>query len=199
MYAVNPTGNQTTPDSSVLLLSPSTHGDSPLLDSSLNTTVKRKRRHKHSYLPDHLDNPSNSKRFNSSTNENDQGLEEENVKKDNKCLIGMELRENGTKLCDDVIEHHSSTSLEMTISFLFSLLFETDIQNRNGKRRSPQWSDFNQSWKHANLRQYRRDLSSPFIHRRTTRSCDQSRRMHRHRIPRQCKYITPKTFDFFSR
>jgi hypothetical protein len=97
MYAVNLTGNQTTtPDSSVLLLSPSTHGDSPLLDSSLNTTVKRKRRHKHSYIADHIDNTPNSKRFNSSTNENDNEdiLEKPvNMKKDNKYLIGMELRE----------------------------------------------------------------------------------------------------------
>jgi hypothetical protein len=102
MYAVNLTGNQTiatTPDSSVLLLSPSTHGESPLLDTSLNTTVKRKRRHKHSHRSDHIDNTPNSKRFNSSTNENDDGLDEDivekqqNVKKDNKYLIGMELRE----------------------------------------------------------------------------------------------------------
>jgi hypothetical protein len=94
MYAVNLTGNQTTtPDSSVLLLSPSTHGDSPLLDSSLNTTVKRKRRHKHSYIVDHIDNTHNSKRFNNSTNENDNGLDEDSIKKDNKYLIGMELRE----------------------------------------------------------------------------------------------------------
>jgi hypothetical protein len=79
MYAVNLTGNQTTatPESSVLLFSPSTHGDSPLLDSSLNTTVKRKRRHKHSYINDQIDHAPNSKRFNSSTNENDNGLDED--------------------------------------------------------------------------------------------------------------------------
>ena len=74
MYAVNLTNNQTTattPDSSLLLLSPSTHGDSPLLDTSLNTTVKRKRRHKHSYIVDQVDITPNSKRFNNSTNEND--------------------------------------------------------------------------------------------------------------------------------
>jgi hypothetical protein len=102
MYAVDLTGTQTTtttPDSSVLLLSPSTHGDSPLLDTSLNTTVKRKRRHKHSYINEHIDHTPNSKRFNSSTNENDNGLDEDivekqqNIKKDNKYLIGMELRE----------------------------------------------------------------------------------------------------------
>jgi hypothetical protein len=81
MYAVNLTNNQTTstPESSLLLLSPSTHGDSPLLDSSLNTTVKRKRRHKHSYIPDQIDNTPNSKRFNSSTNENDNGFDEDSV------------------------------------------------------------------------------------------------------------------------
>ena len=78
MYAVNLTGNlTTTPDSSVLLLSPSTHGDSPLLDTSLNTTVKRKRRHKNSYRNDHIDNTPNSKRFNNSANENDNGLDED--------------------------------------------------------------------------------------------------------------------------
>jgi len=81
MYSVNLTSNQTTtPDSSVLLLSPSIIGDSPLLDSSLNTTVKRKRRHKHSYIGDQIDNAPNSKRFNNSTNENDNGLDENNVK-----------------------------------------------------------------------------------------------------------------------
>ena len=75
MYAVNLNTNQTTtPDSSLLLLSPSTHGDSPLLDSSLNTTVKRKRRHKHSYISDPIDHTPNSKRFNSSTNENENVL-----------------------------------------------------------------------------------------------------------------------------
>lgn len=98
MYAVNQTTGAT-PDTSLVLPSPSTHGDSPLLDTSLNTTVKRKRRHKHSYLQDQIDPIPHSKRFNSSTNEND----EENtstpldkpviVKKDNKHLIGMELRE----------------------------------------------------------------------------------------------------------
>lgn len=101
MYAVTFTNSQTsttTPDSSLLLLSPSTHGDSPLLDSSLNTTVKRKRRHKHSYLPDQIDHTPNSKRFNNSTNENESendSLTDKvvNMKKDNKYLIGMELRE----------------------------------------------------------------------------------------------------------
>jgi hypothetical protein len=73
MYAVNLTSNQTTttPDSSLLLLSPSTQGNSPLLDTSLNTTVKRKRRHKHSHRTDQIDNVPNSKRFNSSNNEDD--------------------------------------------------------------------------------------------------------------------------------
>ncbi|CAF1683155.1 unnamed protein product, partial [Adineta ricciae] len=100
MYAVNLTNNQTTtttPDSSLLLLSPSTHGDSPLLDTSLNTTVKRKRRHKHSYIADQIDITPNSKRFNNSINENDEEclLEkpQPSMKKDNKQLIGMELRE----------------------------------------------------------------------------------------------------------
>jgi len=80
MYAINLTANQTTtPDSSLLLLSPSAHGNSPLLDSSLNTTVKRKRRHKHSYKSDQIDTTPNSKRFNSSTNENDHGLDEDIV------------------------------------------------------------------------------------------------------------------------
>jgi hypothetical protein len=81
MYTVNLTDNKTTttPDSSLLLLSPSTHGDSPLLDTSLNTTIKRKRRHKHSYIADQIDNTPNSKRFNSSSNnnENDHGLDED--------------------------------------------------------------------------------------------------------------------------
>jgi len=54
MYAVNQTV-ATTPDSSVLLMSPSTHGDSPLMDTSLNTTVKRKRRHKHSSIQEQID------------------------------------------------------------------------------------------------------------------------------------------------
>ncbi|CAF0903498.1 unnamed protein product [Adineta steineri] len=100
IYAVNLTGNQTTtttPDSSLLLFSPSTHGDSALLDSSLNTTVKRKRRHKHSYIADQIDHTPHSKRFNSSTNENDEDIliekQQPNIKKDNKYLIGMELRE----------------------------------------------------------------------------------------------------------
>ncbi|CAF3602276.1 unnamed protein product [Rotaria sordida] len=101
MYIVNLTSNQsTTPDSSLLLLSPSIHGDSPLHDSSLNTTIKRKRRHKHSYINEQIDNTPNSKRFNSSINENENLLDDniviekqQNIKKDNKYLIGMELRE----------------------------------------------------------------------------------------------------------
>ena len=78
MYIVNLTSNQstTTPDSSLLLLSPSIHGDSPLHDSSLNTTVKRKRRHKHSYINEQIDNTPNSKRFNSSINENENLLDD---------------------------------------------------------------------------------------------------------------------------
>jgi hypothetical protein len=88
MYAVNLTGNQTTtPDSSVLLLSPSTHGDSPLLDTSLNTTVKRKRRHKHSYISDQIDNAPHSKRFNSSINENENELDDDVVK--GKLLVSI--------------------------------------------------------------------------------------------------------------
>ncbi|CAF3661612.1 unnamed protein product [Rotaria sp. Silwood1] len=101
MYIVNLTSNQTTtPDSSLLLLSPSIHGDSPLHDSSINTTVKRKRRYKHSHINEQIENTSNSKRFNSSTNENENLLDDniiiekqQNIKKDNKYLIGMELRE----------------------------------------------------------------------------------------------------------
>ena len=69
IYTVNLTGNPTTPDSSLLLLSPSTYGDSPLQDSSLNLTVKRKRRHKQSYRNDQIDTTPNSKRFNSSITE----------------------------------------------------------------------------------------------------------------------------------
>jgi len=81
MYAVNLTSNQTTAASdSSLLLSPSTHGDIPLLDTSLNTTVKRKRRHKHSHRTDQIDNVPNSKRFNSSNNENDDRLDEDIIK-----------------------------------------------------------------------------------------------------------------------
>jgi hypothetical protein len=80
IYAVDLTSNQTTtPDSSLLLFSPSTHGDSPLFDSSMNTTVKRKRRHKHSCIVDQIDNTPNSKRFNSSINEIDNGLDEDMV------------------------------------------------------------------------------------------------------------------------
>ncbi len=80
IYAVDLTSNQTTtPDSSLLLFSPSIHGDSPLFDSSINTTVKRKRRHKHSYIADQIDNTPNSKRFNSSINEIDNGLDEDMV------------------------------------------------------------------------------------------------------------------------
>ncbi|CAF3723637.1 unnamed protein product [Rotaria sordida] len=101
MYIVNLTSNQsTTPDSSLLLLSPSIHGDSPLHDSSLNTTVKRKRRHKHLFINEQIDNTPNSKRFNSSVNENENLLDDniviekqQNIKKDNKYLIEMELRE----------------------------------------------------------------------------------------------------------
>ncbi|CAF3599045.1 unnamed protein product [Rotaria sp. Silwood1] len=101
MYIVNLTSNQTTtPDSSLLLLSPSIHGDSPLHDSSINTTVKRKRRYKHSHINEQIENTQNSKRFNSSTNENENLLDDniiiekqQNIKKDNKYLIGMELRE----------------------------------------------------------------------------------------------------------
>jgi len=95
MYAVNQTV-ATTPDSSVLLMSPSTHGDSPLMDTSLNTTVKRKRRHKHSSIQEQIEHTPNSKRFNNSTNENDdESLQDKpvTIKKDNKYLIGMELRE----------------------------------------------------------------------------------------------------------
>lgn len=121
MYAVNLTTSQTvtTPDSSMLLLSPSAHGESPLLDTSLNTTVKRKRRHKHSYLAGQLDSTPNSKRFNNSTNEND----EENLivtekppvnqKKDNKYLIGMELREterNYVTMLSNIIRVRSAVS-----------------------------------------------------------------------------------------
>jgi hypothetical protein len=125
MYAVNLTGNQTTtPDSSVLLLSPSTHGDSPLLDSSLNTTVKRKRRHKHSYIADHIDNTPNSKRFNSSTNENDnEDIIEKpvNMKKDNKYLIGMELREterNYVTMLSNIIRVRQLQAKKKTYFFL---------------------------------------------------------------------------------
>ena len=81
MYTVNITGNPTTitatPDSSLILPSSSITGDSPLLDSSLNTTVKRKRRHKHAHRTDHVEIPSHSKRFNSSSNENDNGFDDE--------------------------------------------------------------------------------------------------------------------------
>ena len=87
MYTVNQT---TTPDSSLILPSAGAQGDSPLLESSLNTTVKRKRRHKHAYVNDHTDNAPNSKRFNS--NDNEHGIDE-SVKKKNKHLIGLELRE----------------------------------------------------------------------------------------------------------
>ncbi|CAF2040507.1 unnamed protein product [Rotaria magnacalcarata] len=102
IYTVNLTSNQsTTSDSSLLLQSPSTQCESPLLDSSINTTVKRKRRQKHSYINEQQIDPiPNSKRFNSSMNENENLSDEniiveksQNIKKDNKYLIGMELRE----------------------------------------------------------------------------------------------------------
>lgn len=165
MYAVTFTNNQTTsttPDSSLLLLSPSTHGDSPLLDSSLNTTVKRKRRHKHSYLPDQIDHTPSSKRFNNSTNENESENDSitdkvVNMKKDNKYLIGMELREterNYVTMLSNIIR----VSFFPGIVF-FSISIELDLQNGNGKGRSSKWSDFDESRKYTNLWEYRTDLS----------------------------------------
>lgn len=98
IYAVNFTGAtlMSTPDSSLIVAN-----ESPLLDTSLNTTVKRKRRQKHSYRTDPIPQ---SKRFNSSSNDhenldydeqiNSLTIEKQSMlKKDHKYLIGMELRE----------------------------------------------------------------------------------------------------------
>lgn len=90
IYAVHFTGPalMSTPDSSLLVVS-----ESPMLDSSLNTTVKRKRRQKHSYRTDPIPQ---SKRFNSSSTTDHENVDPEDqamVKKDHKYLIGMELRE----------------------------------------------------------------------------------------------------------
>ncbi|CAF1291017.1 unnamed protein product [Rotaria sordida] len=48
----------------------SPYDDGPLLDSLLNKTIKRKRHDKHSYINERHNNILNSKRLNSSTNEN---------------------------------------------------------------------------------------------------------------------------------
>ena len=86
MYAINlnthNSKTSTTLDSSLLLLSSSIHDDSPLSsETSLNMTVKRKRRYKHSSftIKNQFDNVPNSKRFNSSINTN----ENENVFNEN--------------------------------------------------------------------------------------------------------------------
>ena len=141
MYAVTFTNNQTTtttPDSSLLLLSPSTHGDSPLLDSSLNTTVKRKRRHKHSYLPDQIDHTPSSKRFNNSTNENESENDSitdkvVNMKKDNKYLIGMELRETERNYVTMLSNIVRVSFFYLVIGNFSPMWIQLDLQNGNGK------------------------------------------------------------------
>ena len=75
LYAINLTSNSTTKPSnaSLRVLSPSRYSGTLLLNASFNRTVKRKRRHK---ISQQIDNTPNSKRFNNSLHENDNGLDE---------------------------------------------------------------------------------------------------------------------------
>ncbi|CAF5176965.1 unnamed protein product, partial [Rotaria sp. Silwood1] len=79
--------NQTTIplDSSLLLFSPSTHDNSPLLDPLLNPTIKRKYENKHSYINEKNNTTSISKRFHNSAHDNENVIDD-NIVIDNYIL-----------------------------------------------------------------------------------------------------------------
>ena len=170
----------TTPDSprSTLLslstlspLSTSINDSNYLQQHNATTSVKRKRR-KESNSTNETNITPTTKRFNSS-NENENGLDDDLmisdsfdkqpktpiIKKDNKYLIGMEIREterNYVTMLSNIIRVRSWTrTANHHFSFFLSFVV---LQNWNGERRSSKWTHPDQSRKQSNLRQYRRDL-----------------------------------------